>query len=76
MQEREYFALGSDSAKRTSARIVVATNRDLQASQRSGDFREDLYFRLRSHHVNVPPLRERLGDIPVLLDHFLKRCAS
>ncbi|MBL7077581.1 MAG: sigma-54-dependent Fis family transcriptional regulator [Kiritimatiellae bacterium] len=76
VQEREYFALGSDSAKRTNARIVVATNRDLQVLQRSGDFREDLYFRLRSHHVNVPPLRERLGDLHLLLDHFLARSAS
>ncbi len=76
VQEREYFALGSDSAKRTNARIVVATNRDLQALQRSGDFREDLYFRLRSHHVHVPPLRERLGDLPRLLEHFLARSAT
>ncbi|MDP6491437.1 MAG: sigma-54 dependent transcriptional regulator [Kiritimatiellia bacterium] len=76
VQEREYFALGSDSAKRTNARIVVATNRDLQTLQRSGDFREDLYFRLRSHHVNAPPLRERRGDLPRLLDHFLARSAT
>ena len=76
VQEREYFALGSDSAKRTNARIVVATNRNLQVLQRSGDFREDLYFRLRSHHVNVPPLRERRGDLHLLLDHFLARSAT
>ncbi len=76
VQEREYFALGSDSPKRTNARIVVATNRDLQALQRTGEFREDLYFRLRSHHVKVPPLRERSGDLPLLLDHFLGRAAK
>jgi DNA-binding NtrC family response regulator len=76
VQEREYFAMGSDNAKRTNARIVVATNRDLQALQRAGDFREDLYFRLRSHHVTVPPLRERLDDLPLLLDHFLAHSAD
>ena len=76
VQEREYMALGSDTAKRTTARIIVATNRDLQVLQRDGTFREDLYFRLRSHHVNVPPLRERMDDIPILLDHFLARAAS
>ena len=76
VQEREYLPLGSDTPKRTNARIVVATNRDLQAMQRSGDFREDLYFRLRSHHVSIPPLRDRRDDLSLLLDHFLGHSAS
>ena len=76
VQEREYLPLGSDIAKRTDARIVVATNRDLQAMRRSGDFREDLFFRLRAHHVRVPPLRERLDDLALLLDHFLSKAAK
>lgn len=76
VQEREYFPLGADRPKRTNARIVVATNRDLQSQQRAGTFRDDLYFRLRSHHVNVPPLRDRRGDLPLLLHHFLAQSAS
>ncbi len=76
VQEREYHPIGSDTPKRTTARILVATNRDLRERQREGLFREDLYFRLRSHHVNVPPLRERLDDLPLLLEHFLARAAG
>ncbi len=75
VQEREYFPLGSDVAKRTDARIIVATNRDLQALQREGTFREDLFFRLRSHLIRVPPLRERIGDLPMLVDHLLEKAA-
>jgi len=73
VQEREYYPLGSDAAKRTDARIVFATNRDLDALQASGQFRKDLYHRLKTHHVHVPPLRKRLDDIPLLVDHFLEK---
>jgi len=76
IQEREYFPLGSDLAKRTDARIVVATNRNLKQLQQAGKFRDDLYYRLRSHHVNIPPLRERLDDLPILVDHFLAKAAK
>ncbi len=76
LQEREYFPLGSDTPRRTDARIIVATNRDLQKMQKEGEFREDLYFRLRSHLIRLPPLRERLDDLPLLVDHFLTRAAE
>ncbi len=76
LQEGEYFPLGSDVPKRLQARIVFATNRDLVVMQSEGSFRKDLYYRLHSHHVAIPPLRERLEDIPVLLDHFLEEAAT
>jgi DNA-binding NtrC family response regulator len=71
LQEGEYFPLGSDRAKRLRARVIVATHHDLAAKQAAGTFRRDLYYRLATHQVRVPPLRERKGDIPLLLDHFL-----
>ena len=76
VQEREYFQLGSDTPKRTDSRIIVATNRDLQKDMQAGTFREDLFFRLRSHLVRVPSLRERIEDIPLLIDSFLEQAAS
>ena len=75
LQEGEYFPLGSDRPKRSKARIIVATHRDLSAREQAGGFRRDLYFRLRTHHLHIPPLRERKGDIPLLLDHFLAQAA-
>jgi DNA-binding NtrC family response regulator len=71
IQEGEYYPLGSDTPRRMRARIVVATHCDLAAKQRSQQFRSDLYYRLRAHHVHIPPLRERKDDLPLLLDHFL-----
>ncbi len=76
LQEREYFPLGSDTPKRLQARVVFATNRNLDAMQASGAFRKDLYYRLQSHHVQIPPLRERTEDLPLLLDFFLAEAAS
>jgi DNA-binding NtrC family response regulator len=75
LQEGEYFPLGSDRPKRLKARIVVATHQDLSAKQAAGTFRRDLYYRLCTHLVHVPPLRERKGDLPPLLDHFLEDAA-
>ena len=71
LQEAEYMPLGQDKPKRAEARVVSTTNKDLWTLQREGIFREDLNFRIRTHHVHVPPLRERRGDISVLLHHFL-----
>jgi DNA-binding NtrC family response regulator len=76
LQEGEYFPLGSDVPKRLQARIVFATNRDLVVMQSDGSFRKDLYYRLHSHHIEIPPLRERSEDIPLLLDHFLEEAAK
>jgi DNA-binding NtrC family response regulator len=75
LQEGEYFPLGSDRPKRLSARVVVATHQDLAEKERGGSFRRDLFYRLRTHQVQIPPLRERPGDIPLLLDHFLVEAA-
>ncbi len=75
VQEREYFPLGSDLPKMTDARIIGATNHDLQALRESCRFRKDLYYRLRAHHLHIPPLRERLDDLPLLVDHFLEKAA-
>jgi DNA-binding NtrC family response regulator len=71
LQESEYYPIGSDRPRRMRARVVVATHQDLAARQAAGLFRKDLFYRLRTHHVHIPPLRLRKGDIPLLLDHFL-----
>ncbi len=76
LQEGEYFPLGSDRPRRLRARLVVATHHDLAARQAAGTFRRDLYFRLCTHQVRLPPLRERLDDLPLLLDHFLEEAAA
>jgi len=76
LQEREYYPLGADVPKPTNARIIVATNRDLLVLQESGKFRMDLYYRLMLHHINVPPLRERRDDIPLLVEFFLQQSAD
>jgi DNA-binding NtrC family response regulator len=76
LQEGEYFPLGSDIPKRLTARVIVATHQNLAAKEAAGQFRRDLYYRLRTHRVQIPPLRERRGDIPLLLDHFLREAAS
>ncbi len=76
LQNGEYFPLGSDRPKRLKSRIIVATNQDLIANQESGEFRKDLYYRLYTHHVEIPPLRHRKGDIPLLLNYFLEEAAG
>ncbi len=75
LQEGEYYPLGSDQPRRLKARIVVATHADLAAREANGTFRRDLFYRLRTHQVHLPPLKERSGDIPLLLDHFLVEAA-
>jgi DNA-binding NtrC family response regulator len=75
LQEHEYFPLGSDLPQLTNARIVVSTHRDLGALMGSEKFRADLYYRFRTHELHVPSLRERIEDIPLLLDHFLEKSA-
>jgi DNA-binding NtrC family response regulator len=76
LQDGEYFPLGSDLAKRSDARVVVATNQELNALQTGGLFRKDLYYRLCDHQVHVPPLRERMEDLPLLLNHFLEKASA
>lgn len=76
LQEGEYYPLGSDNPKRLNARIIVATHQDLSAKEARGEFRRDLYYRLRAHHVDIPPLRERADDIALLLDAFIAEAAE
>lgn len=76
LQDGEFIPLGSDVAKRSDARIVIATNQDLDVLQSTGAFRKDLYYRLCAHHVHIPPLRDRMEDLPALIDHFLVKTAT
>jgi DNA-binding NtrC family response regulator len=76
LQEGEFYPLGSDTPKKTDARIVAATNRDLRGMVKEGAFRSDLYYRLFAHQVKIPPLRERNDDIPLLLECFLQDAAE
>ena len=76
LQEGEFFPLGSDMAKRSDARIVVATNQDLDALKSSGQFRKDLYYRLCNHRIQIPPLRSRREDLAALAAHFLDKASS
>jgi DNA-binding NtrC family response regulator len=75
LEAREYYPLGSDLAKRSDARVLVATHKGVDSLQGEGFFRKDLYYRLRTHHVHIPPLRERKEDIPLLLERFLDEAA-
>src|SRR5208337_1306452 len=72
----EYFPLGSDLMRRGRARFIVATNRDLDAVVGTSHFRRDLYYRLRAHRIRIPPLRERLGDLPLLVERFIASAAA
>jgi len=71
LQEKRYERVGDDRTRSADVRIVAATNRDLKQAVATGKFREDLYYRLNVFAINVPPLRERLDDIPSLTRHFV-----
>ena len=75
LQQREYTPLGEERPKKCDVRIVAATNRNLEAEVLAGRFREDLYYRLNVIHIELPSLRERRDDIPVLAQHFLRQSA-
>src|SRR5205807_5978392 len=71
IEQRQVARLGGNRTIAVNARVVAATNRDLNAEIAAGRFREDLYYRLNVHSVSVPPLRDRRSDIPALVDHLL-----
>jgi DNA-binding NtrC family response regulator len=73
LQEREVRPVGSNEVRRVETRVVAATNKDLVAAVRSGQFREDLYYRLNVISIELPPLRSRLDDLPVLAHHFVQK---
>jgi len=76
IQNREYYPLGSDKMARAETRFVFATNHDLPTQVEKGTFRKDLFYRLWSHRVTIPPLRDRREDVRPLAEHFLTRYAS
>ena len=73
LQERQFYPVGSEQPLEVDVRVIVATNKDLEEHVRQGLFREDLYYRIHVIPIVLPPLRERKEDIPVLVDHFLKK---
>jgi DNA-binding NtrC family response regulator len=76
VQEREISKVGSTQKKKVDVRILSATNRDLPDAVREGNFREDLFYRLNVIHIPVPPLRDRTGDVPVLIAHYIRKLAT
>jgi DNA-binding NtrC family response regulator len=76
IETREYYPLGSDLVRSIDARFVLATNRNLVDFVEEGRFRKDLYFRLKTHEIKIPPLRQRRDDLPLLLNYFLDEAAQ
>ena len=76
LESGEVRPVGATRAQHVDARVIAATNRDLEDHVHSGDFRDDLYWRLNVLHFHIPPLRERVADIPLLAEHFLKKALA
>ncbi|MGB2819988.1 MAG: sigma-54 dependent transcriptional regulator [Phycisphaerae bacterium] len=73
LQERQFELIGSNETQQVDVRVILATNHDLRAEVDAGRFREDLYYRINVVNIPLPPLRERIGDIPLLAGHFLAK---
>ncbi len=71
LQDREFEPVGGNKTYKVDVRLILATNENLEARVKSGEFRQDLYYRINVISVTQPPLRERLGDIPLLIDHYI-----
>ncbi len=76
LQERQFERIGGNKTLTVDVRVLAASHRDLERAMREGTFREDLYYRLNVVTIQIPPLRERREDIPLLLDHFLRKFAE
>jgi DNA-binding NtrC family response regulator len=76
LESKEFERVGESRTRKLTARVIAATNVDLQEKIRTGQFRADLYYRLKVMEVRLPPLRERIEDIPLLADHFIRRFAA
>ncbi len=76
LQEKTFYPVGRDTPIQVDVRVITATNLDLKKMVENGDFREDLYFRLRVIDIILPPLREREGDVPLLVHHFIANIAK
>jgi len=73
LQERRFEAVGSNETREVDVRVILATNRDLTVEVEEGRFRKDLYYRINVVNIELPPLRDRMGDIPLLAEHFFRR---
>ncbi len=76
LETREVLPVGGNQTRKVDVRLVAATNRDLKAMSKRSEFREDLLFRLQVVTIDLPPLRERAGDVPMLIDHFISELAA
>ncbi|MEE9226016.1 MAG: sigma-54 dependent transcriptional regulator [Bacteroidota bacterium] len=76
LENGEFMRVGGSTLRKVNVRFIAATNKDLQREVRAGNFRPDLFFRLRSVNIRVPPLRERREDIPLFFNHFVKEIAE
>jgi DNA-binding NtrC family response regulator len=76
LEDQEFYPVGAEQAHRTEARVIAATHRDLEALLANGRFREDLYYRLRVVEVSLPPLRERIDDLPLLARFFVQKASK
>jgi PAS domain S-box-containing protein len=76
LEDKTYYPLGADMPDKSNARIIACSNQDIERLIEEGGFRKDLYYRLCTHHIHIPPLHDRLEDIPLLLDHFLEEASA